>query len=89
MSPISPDPLEEFLEADTRRDMDAARHRGARLLTLAHGIVVELVSSGYLPSRWSGPARVIVFHVLADGLYGNAAIEIPIGLADYAAKGTP
>lgn len=85
---LSPDPLDQMLEAEKRRDVDAARARGARLYTLAFSIVTELTASGYLPSRWSGPARVITFSVLADHLFGNAAIEIPRGLAaDDAAKG--
>jgi hypothetical protein len=86
---VTPDPLDRDLEAEERRDVTAARRRGAQLYTLAHALVTELVSSAYLPSKWSGPARVICFHVCADHLYGDAtAIDVPRHLADDAEKGS-
>ena len=77
---LSPDPLDHALELDDRLDDAQAAARGARLLTIAEALVSELVGEGYLPARYTGPARVHCFTVLANHLYANATIEIPRGL---------
>jgi hypothetical protein len=73
----SVDPYDAELAADARADEAQARARGDRLYTLADAIVSELEVVGYLSSRSKGPARIHTFTVLADHLYGTAAIEIP------------
>jgi len=76
----APDPLDDALDTDDRLEDAQACQRGVRLLTIADALVEELVGEGYLPARYTGPARVHCFTVLANHLYANATIEIPRGL---------
>jgi NAD(P)H-hydrate repair Nnr-like enzyme with NAD(P)H-hydrate epimerase domain len=70
--------ISDAIDREERHDHALATARGQRLDQLARAIVDALVGNGLL----SDPryARVITFHVLADHLYGNAAIDIPTEL---------
>ena len=58
-------------------EREIARRRGERVRDLADTIIAEFLVAGFLSPTWADSARVVLFHVLADNLYGNAAIDIP------------
>jgi hypothetical protein len=76
MAGLLPDPVDVFLEAEERRDHDRALARGLRVRDAADAVLSVLEAHGNGP-RDRAAARVVVFSVLADVLYGNAAIDIP------------
>jgi hypothetical protein len=61
--------------ADEARDHARAHARGERLDLIARGIVSALTAQGL--GLDEDRCHVIVFHVLADHLYGNAAVDGP------------
>jgi hypothetical protein len=67
--------IEDELAAEARHDHALAGARGERLRLLADGVIAVLHGDGLL--RDLDSARVLVFHALAEHLYGNAAIDIP------------
>ena len=69
------DPVYAELAAETARDHAAARERGERLVRLTTAVVDALVGDGLVAT--GDDARVVIFSVLATGLYGNAAIDVP------------
>ena len=71
----SPDPVMQMLERDERHDHFLAKMRGARVAMLAEAVVQALEAGGHLqqPEHAVGP----VCRALADGLYGNTALDIP------------
>jgi len=60
----------------TAHDHARAGERGERLLTLTNAIVSALVGSG-IHVYHAPQARRLIFHVLADDIYGNRAIDLP------------
>lgn len=69
------DPVFAAIDAETRRDHAVATARGARLARLSAAVVSDLVGRGLVSA--DDDARVAVFSVLADHLYGDAAIDVP------------
>ena len=61
--------------AEEARDHLLAHARGLRLVGLSEAIVSRLDGAGLLTDRED--ATVLIFHVLADLLYGNASIDVP------------
>jgi hypothetical protein len=66
---------EEITEA-ARIDHARAGERGERLRQLLNAIVRVLMAHGMYGSDLAG-AKPEIFHVLADDIYGNRAIDIP------------
>jgi hypothetical protein len=54
-----------------------ADSRGQQVLDLTNALINALVAQGILPSARQDDTRVTMFPILADYLYGNAAIDIP------------
>jgi hypothetical protein len=69
------DPVAEQITRDERTDHHHATARGQRLLRLADHLVAALQASCTVTNV--AAARAEIFHVLADDLYGNAAINTP------------
>lgn len=69
------DPVSETIAREERTDHHLARARGERLELLTAAIVSGLDARALLTDR--AVATVIVFHLLADHLYANAAIDLP------------
>jgi len=70
------DPVERLLADDAAADHAQAKTRGERVRDLADAIAVELHGRGMLHAS-RRDTRAAIFHILADDLYGNAAIDIP------------
>lgn len=70
-------PDEELTRA-AAHDHARAGERGERLRAIANDIVSHLLAAGII--RDPRGARVLAFHVLADHLYGQRAIDIPTEL---------
>jgi hypothetical protein len=66
---------EELRQAEAH-DHARAGERGERLATITTAIVGALANNGLLRMT-EHQARLVVFHTLADHLYGTAAIDIP------------
>lgn len=71
---------DDELRAAEAHDHARAGERGERLAGIAEHVVSALVGNGFLPDTRA--ATIVVFHVLADHLYGNAAIDIPLTLGE-------
>jgi hypothetical protein len=71
------DPIYDALAAAERRDHAWAQARGRRLRALTDAIVTALDVPALLPAAHHADARVAIFTVLADHLYGLAAIDVP------------
>jgi hypothetical protein len=69
------DPVVDELAREEHTDHHRAPARGRRVLLMADSLVSVLHVSGQL--RDPEQARGDIFHVLADALYGVAAIEVP------------
>jgi hypothetical protein len=69
------DPVFEEIAREERRDHHRAPARGQRLLLIADSIVSVLHANGHLDDP--DAARGDVFHVLADALFVNAALDVP------------
>jgi len=69
---------DELRQAEAH-DHARAGERGERLRRISNDVVSMLIQHSLL--RGEAPwARKLTFHVLADHLYGNAAIDIPTEL---------
>jgi hypothetical protein len=66
---------EELRQAEAH-DHARAGERGERLLRIADDITSALLGHGVLHDTRT--TRRVVFHRLADWMYGNAAIDIPV-----------
>jgi hypothetical protein len=73
----TPDPVEAQIAADTQADHAQARRRGVRIRDLANACVNALVAPGLLAPRHVNDARVALFSILVDDLYGSLAVDIP------------
>jgi hypothetical protein len=71
------DPVDALLAAETHADHAKARARGERVRDLADACVNQLVAPGIVAAARRDDARVVLFDVLADALYGAAALDIP------------
>ena len=71
---------DEELRAAEAHDHARAGERGERCLQIANAVVSEIDARGIL--RDPRAARVIAFHVVADHLYGNVAIDVPVRLGE-------
>lgn len=74
---LSVDPVDAILAEETTRDHAMASVRGARIKRLADALVTSLVGRSLLLDSQSDDARVALFSILADDIYGTAAIDIP------------
>lgn len=72
-----PDPIESRLAREAQHDHAQAQRRGQRIADLAAFCVGELIANGILPSEHRHAACVVLFPILADDLYGLAAVDIP------------
>lgn len=68
-------PQTEEIARATTHDHARAGERGERVRDLADAILTELRAYGLVSDV--ARARPLIFHVLADDLYGNRAIDIP------------
>jgi hypothetical protein len=68
-------PATDWRDED-RADLARAAARGQRVVDLADACLDGLVPN-ILPAARKDDARVVLFHVLADALYGTVAIDIP------------
>jgi hypothetical protein len=57
-------------------DVERARRRGEQCQTVADAVVSALVARGF-PGFEPDDARVIVFSVLADALFGGLPVDVP------------
>lgn len=74
---VSPDPLDVMLEQSATQDHAKAAQRGERVLRVTNAAINGLISRGLLAPADEDDARVAVFSLIADDLYGNAAIDVP------------
>ena len=70
---------DEELRAAEAHDHARAGERGERLRHIANDVISMLLQQSLLHGD-PRLARVVTFHVLADHLYGTAAIDTPIEL---------
>lgn len=68
--------MTDDLDREERIDQARAAGRGERLRAMANDVVSALVGRGQLHGDLP-TARITAFHVLADHLYANAAIDVP------------
>jgi hypothetical protein len=71
---------EELRRAETH-DHARAGERGERLRRISDDVISKLIQHGFLRGDASW-ARKVTFHVLADHLYGNVAIDVPTELGE-------
>lgn len=69
------DPVDFLIEQETKADHSKAKSRGERVSLLAQSIASELHASGMLRGA-ECDARVRIQVILADDLYGNAAVDL-------------
>ena len=69
------DPVFDEIAREEQADHYRARARGQRLLLLADSLVSRLDADSLLTD--GTVARRVVFHELAEALYGNNAIDVP------------
>jgi hypothetical protein len=69
------DPLLEAVAREERHDHALAPARGARVEQIATAVVAALHTRGIL--TYPEVAQALTFDVLANWLYGNAALDIP------------
>jgi hypothetical protein len=70
------DRVAETIAAEEHADHARAGARGLRIRALSQSIVSGLVARNVLPGAQTDAARVIIFGILADALYGRQAIDI-------------
>ena len=73
---VSPDPAEAELDEEPAVDHAKAKARGERVLGLAERIASTLQARGGLRAS-EAEVRVAIFHVIAEELYGRAAVDVP------------
>lgn len=71
---------DDELRLEEQRDHARAGERGERCLRIANAVVDAINGRGLL--RDPRAARVVAFHVVADHLYGNVAIDVPVRLGE-------
>ena len=74
---IVADPVDEMLNVDARIDHEQAVRRGQRIYLVADAAVADLIGRGLLQTASADDARVALFTIIADDVYGNAAIDVP------------
>lgn len=74
---VSPDPLEQMLDAETAADHAKAGARGERILRVADQAVSLMNAEGRLPASLVDDVRIAVFRAVMDEFYGNVAIDMP------------
>ena len=72
---LSGNPVADHLTREERSDHHRAAARGARVLLLADSLVAALAAGALLTDE--ATARPVLFHRLADELYGGASIDVP------------
>jgi NAD(P)H-hydrate repair Nnr-like enzyme with NAD(P)H-hydrate epimerase domain len=70
---------EEIRQAEAH-DHARAGERGERCLRIANAVVDAINGRGLL--RDPRAARIVAFHTIADHLYGNVAIDVPVRLGE-------
>lgn len=70
------DAHERERDQDVQQSHAKAKERGERILQLTNRLLRELTANG-LPVFHADDVRVAFFSVLADDLYGGAAIDVP------------
>lgn len=75
VAPIT-DPVEAMLAQETAVDHSKAKWRGERVLGLCDRVASTLDAQGLLRAS-RDDVRAELFHVIADDLYGDAAIDVP------------
>ncbi len=75
--PFPADPVEALVATEAQADHAKARARGERVRALADACLNALFGPGILPAARLDDARVVLFNVLADDLYGNTSLDIP------------
>ena len=71
------DPLDIALARARDIELAHAQQRGARVLDLTDSVLSLLVAAGWMAPQFVDDARPVVFHELADDIYGNLALDIP------------
>ncbi len=71
---------DEELQRAEAHDHARAGERGERCLRIANAVVDAINGRGLL--RDPRVARILAFHVIADHLYGNVAIDVPVRLGE-------
>lgn len=74
---MAPDPLDVVMAREERMDHAQAERRGQRVRDLAEAVVAALMGPGLLPAAHRAQAVIVAVHILADDLYGNAALDLP------------
>jgi hypothetical protein len=70
------DPVHEAIARDERTDHFRGAARGRRVLLIADRLVAEL--EGHALVRDVAIARLLLFHILCDELYGGvSAVDVP------------
>jgi hypothetical protein len=73
---MTTDPVEARIAEETAADHATARVRGRHVLDVTNAVIGELRANGMLVDP--DDARVALFHVLANALYGtDVALDIP------------
>lgn len=68
---------EDIIAREERTDHAQATRRGKRIRDLADACLSVLVARGLLASDRRNDARVAIFSILVDDIYGGAAVNIP------------
>lgn len=69
-------PSDAMLDQMAAEDHAQAKRRGEKVLEMTDAAIDSLIANQLLYSD-RDDCRVVLFHALADRLYGNAAIDIP------------
>jgi hypothetical protein len=69
-------PVDREVADDAARDHAQAGARGRRVLDLTNAVLSALQATGLIVFD-PDEARVAIFSVLAEDIYGNAAVDIP------------
>lgn len=73
---VAVDPHTKAILDETRRDHAKAAQRGERIAALTETVLNALMATGRVRGL-DASLRPVLFHVLCDDIYGNAAIDIP------------
>jgi hypothetical protein len=69
------DPVQQVIDAETAADHAKATERGLRALDLTNLVLCALDGHGLV--RDQEQARIVIWAALADGMFGNASVDIP------------